>query len=527
MHHTEAELTAALKAAEVGVWELDLATQQVRCSAITDALFELPSSTDTQRDAAEYFARIHPADLERVREAIRATVVDGVEHRVEYRVLLRAGGIRWLSSRGEVFRDAAGGAVRLVGALVDVTARKRDAERLTLLAAVGTLLTDELDGESLPRRVVELLVPALADHATIYLHDATGVPRATAWRSAEHTEAGTHVPSGAVRLPIERVLESAEPLFISAADFETLFASDGTGPPAEGKHAYQALAAPLVARGRTLGALACIVGSGRSYDASDRQLLLDVATRAALVLDNARLYQEAQQAIRSRDTFITVASHDLRSPLTVLLGQAQMLERRAAEDQLSARGLRAVQSIREQSARLDRMITALLDLSRIQTGRLTLDRAPLDLGGLVGRVAGALQPGLARHAITVVGPDEPLVLVGDEVRLEQVVQNLLSNAVKYSPAGGTVLVRLAAEDGQAVAEVVDQGVGIAADVLPHVFEQFYRGPDTGGRNAGGLGVGLYIVHEIVGLHGGSVSAVSVEGHGSTFTVRLPLPPSAR
>jgi signal transduction histidine kinase len=529
MYQTEIELAIALKAAEVGTWALDLATQRVRCSAITDALFELPPS-DEQREADEYFGRIHPDDLERVVEAIRATVMDGAEHRVEYRVVRRNGGVRWLSSRGEVFRDEAGGGARLVGALLDVTGRKRDEERLELLAAVGTLLTDQLDGESLPQRVVELLVPGLADRAVLYVRDADGAARAVAWRSVDEAEAGRleellACPLDArAQLPIHRVLEGGEPLLLRAADVQAVLAGAAgseLGSSLAALASHEALVVPLVARGRTVGALSCVVGAGRSYDERDRELALDVAGRAALVLDNARLYKEAQQAVRSRDNFITVASHDLRSPLTVLLGQAQMLERRAAEDHLSARGVRAVQSIREQSTRLDRMITALLDLSRIQTGRLTLDLAPLDLGALVARVAAVLQPGLTRHVITVVGPDQPLVISGDEVRLEQVFQNLIGNAVKYSPAGGTVLVRVQAEGELAVVEVADQGLGMAEDVLPLIFDQFYRGPNAEARNASGLGVGLYIVREIVGLHHGSVSVTSEEGVGSRFIVRLP------
>jgi signal transduction histidine kinase len=508
MYQTEIELAIALKAAEVGTWALDLATQRVRCSAITDALFELPPS-DEQREADEYFGRIHPDDLERVVEAIRATVVDGAEHRVEYRVVRRNGGVRWLSSRGEVFRDEAGGGARLVGALLDVTGRKRDEERLELLAAVGTLLTDQLDGESLPQRVVELLVPGLADRAVLYVRDADGAARAVAWRSVDEAEAGRleellACPLDArAQLPIHRVLEGGEPLLLRAADVQAVLAGAAgseLGSSLAALASHEALVVPLVARGRTVGALSCVVGAGRSYDERDRELALDVAGRAALVLDNARLYKEAQQAVRSRDNFITVASHDLRSPLTVLLGQAQMLERRAAEDHL---------------------ITALLDLSRIQTGRLTLDLAPLDLGALVARVAAVLQPGLTRHVITVVGPDQPLVISGDEVRLEQVFQNLIGNAVKYSPAGGTVLVRVQAEGELAVVEVADQGLGMAEDVLPLIFDQFYRGPNAEARNASGLGVGLYIVREIVGLHHGSVSVTSEEGVGSRFIVRLP------
>lgn len=530
MSQSETRLSLALKAAEVGAWELDLVSERVWCSHVTNELFALPHGE--QHPLAAYFARIHPDDLPFVTEGIRAAVDEDAEHVVEYRVVRPDGSVRWLSSRGQVIRDAAGGPLRLIGALLDVTDRKWADDRRELLAEVSALMSDVPDAETLPQRVVELLTPRLGERAVMFLSEPAGRTRAVAWHTSIPADAPTldALFSGPTppdpTLPVNQAIARRAAVLLRASEMQAFLEA----PRDEQQRAAlvalpwrETLVAPMIAHGRLIGALSCsLAAADRSYDERDIELACDVAGRAAMALDNARLYQELRDAIRSRDSFITVASHDLRSPLTVLLGQAQLLERRAAENGLDERVLSSVQSIQEQSARLDRMIGALLDLSRIQSGRLTLDLAPLDLSALLRRIVGALQPTLTRHVVMLVGTDEPCPLVGDELRLEQVFQNLIGNAIKYSPGGGTVLVRLDADDGQAHVAVVDQGIGVPAEGLPRLFQQFYRAPNADARGASGLGVGLYIVREIVALHGGSVAVASVEDAGSTFTVRLPL-----
>jgi signal transduction histidine kinase len=242
----------------------------------------------------------------------------------------------------------------------------------------------------------------------------------------------------------------------------------------------------------------------------------------ALLARERSAREAAQHAIQERETFIAVASHDLRAPLTVLAGQAQLLERRGAQDGLSERGLRSVQTIGQQAARLNRMINNLLDLSRIQAGRLEIDRELIDLAALVRRIVAEVQPTLTAHALTLAGDDQPLVVLGDELRLEQVFNNLIANAVKYSPSGGTVLLLLERRAAGAFATVADQGIGIPAAALPHLFDQGYRVPAAAARGIGGMGIGLFVVKQIVTLHGGTVEVASEEGRGSRFTICLPL-----
>lgn len=242
-----------------------------------------------------------------------------------------------------------------------------------------------------------------------------------------------------------------------------------------------------------------------------------------LIRSQVQARASAEAAIRVRDDFFSVASHELKTPLTVLLGNTQLLLRRISREQhLSERDQRVVQTIAYQSERLNRLVNALLDHSRIQSGRLVIEPAPLDLVAAVRRVVDEIRPSLRQHTLSLTAPDAPLIVNGDELRLAQVFQNLIDNAIKYSPNGGPIAVTLERRGDRAVIEVADCGLGIPADELPSLFQQFYRAGNIDPRKISGMGIGLYVIREIVTQHGGSVDVESHEGQGSTFRVILPL-----
>jgi len=199
------------------------------------------------------------------------------------------------------------------------------------------------------------------------------------------------------------------------------------------------------------------------------------------------------------------------------------MQRRAARagDQ-TERDQRAMRVVGEQAARLNKLVGALLDLSRIESGQLSIERGLVDLNGLARRLVDETQLTTDRHTITFRGLNQPIMLLGDELRLEQVVQNLIQNAIKYSPIGGTVAVLVERQDVTAYVRVSDQGIGIPAAALPKLFRRFYRAPNADSQHISGMGIGLYVVKEIVELHGGTVEVASQEREGSTFTIALPL-----
>jgi excisionase family DNA binding protein len=232
----------------------------------------------------------------------------------------------------------------------------------------------------------------------------------------------------------------------------------------------------------------------------------------------------AEDALRVRDEFLSIAAHELRTPITSLSGQAQLLLRRLRRhgrlepEQLAS----ALETIRGQAEKLSRLVSQLLDLSRLEGGKLALERHPTDLVDVVQQVVATARAWSERHTISVAAPPSLEAWV-DPLRLEQVLTNLLDNAVKYSPEGGPIEVALARVDaGSVELSVRDRGLGIPVEKRGQLFERFYQAHANGHR--GGMGLGLYVSRQIVKLHGGDICAEFPPEGGTRFVVRLPLAP---
>jgi signal transduction histidine kinase len=293
------------------------------------------------------------------------------------------------------------------------------------------------------------------------------------------------------------------------------------------------LAAPVVSRsGEVLGGLFFGHSEPGIFTERAERILVGIAGQAAIALDNARLYQQAQRAVHLRDEFLAAASHDLKNPLAAVKGITQLLERRARrwatpEGQTFVDRL---QRIDVSLTRMTRLIDTLLDVTRVQMGQpLPLDRRPLDLVALARQVVEEQQQSTERHQLRVEATVPELIGAWDADRLSRLLANLLNNAVKYSPAGGeiTLTVRPDTVAGEpwAVLMVRDQGIGIPAADLARIFERFQRARNAEGQIRG-TGIGLAAARQVVEQHGGQISVESQEGQGSTFTVRLPLVPAA-
>jgi PAS domain S-box-containing protein len=255
----------------------------------------------------------------------------------------------------------------------------------------------------------------------------------------------------------------------------------------------------------------------------NRTTIFDARDRRKYERELQLARKEAEKALHLRDQFLALAAHELKTPLTSMLGNLQLLQRRVAQEQsLSARDQRTLEIIADQTKRLNRMILALFDISRIEAGQLSIERGRVDVCALVNRVVDEAQPTLYGRVIEVQSSVQSAVIHGDEMRLEQVFQNLIQNALKYSPPAAPVWVAVRDCGAGVCVEVRDQGIGIPQDALPQLFERFYRAANVQEGRAGGIGIGLYVVKEIVELHGGYVTVQSTEGQGSTFTVYLPL-----
>jgi signal transduction histidine kinase len=285
------------------------------------------------------------------------------------------------------------------------------------------------------------------------------------------------------------------------------------------------IAAPITAGERRLGALVLYAERAPIFALSDSELSQLLADQAAVILESRALIDHAakvrarEEATRLKEDFLSAAAHDLKTPLTTVVAQAQFLERKALRDPSAPSDLQGLQRIVREGQRLAALVTDLLDAARMEQGRLVSDREPVDLGELVTEV-------VSRHQTSAHGTELDVrgAIVGnfDRKRIEQLVDNLVENAKKYSPEATPLRVEVWQQDGEARITVLDHGIGIPPTDLPKIFERFSRGSNVDDRKFHGMGLGLYICRGIVEEHGGRIWAESEIGRGSTFHVALPL-----
>jgi signal transduction histidine kinase len=228
-----------------------------------------------------------------------------------------------------------------------------------------------------------------------------------------------------------------------------------------------------------------------------------------------------RRLLHLHEEFMALASHELRSPLTALGGFVEMLARRLAPD-LDERSQQHLERSQAQVRRLFDLVNELTDLSRLHSGKLELRQTQLDLAALLKQIAETAQALSAEHAVTLEVPPEPLWVVADAQRLEQVFMNLVGNAVKYAPDSDRIDLRAEAHDGQVVVCVQDYGPGIVEADRPQIFQRYFQARRPQGSPRAGLGLGLYIAREIMLAHGGDLALTASSGHGSIFSARLPL-----
>ena len=471
---------------------------------------------------------IHPDDLARAAQGWADALKQKRRFETEFRVRKASGGWATVASRGIPLLQADGRIREWVGTTIDVTIRHREEEALRILSGGAAELSNTLDYQATLRAVGEMAIPIFADVCIVDLMDESGALQRVevAGRVEEEVlEAFRRMPprSDADSPVMEAlrtrrsVLRERLPAAVKlemASDPERLSLFDRLSPTS-------LVCAPLSARGRTLGVISFLtVRSGRRFERLDLGLVEELARRAALAMDNAVLYQRAEEASRAKDEFLATVSHELRTPLASILGWTRLLRRGGLAPEKQARALETL----ERNARAQtRLVEDLLDVSRIVSGKTRLNVETAELGRIVEAAVDSIRPSAESRGVQLQASVQPCTLSGDPERLHQVLWNLLSNAVKFTPRGGRVSVSLEVRERTATLTVSDTGQGIPPEFLPHVFERFRQADATATRAHGGLGLGLAIVRHLVELHGGTVSASSSgEGCGSTFTVRLPL-----
>lgn len=421
----------------------------------------------------------------------------------------------------------------MVRALLRANEGRQLAERAALATAQTQRLTAALAEALTPMEVCEAALthglPALGAYAGVVLSvgsgehldlvGALGYPK-------EALEGWQHVPLSA-GLPVTEAARTREPVWVRGR--EELFERFPSLRPAQ-VDSEALVALPLVVRSTLHGVVGLSFRKAQSFDDEQRAFAVTLARLCAQALQRARLFHEAtlaraqaEEAVRARDEFLAIASHELKNPLSALQLQIQTALRRGARGAApldNARFTDRLQMMDRSVGRLSRLIDDLLDVSRISAGRLELGCEEVDLHDVIEEVASRVHDELkrSRSTLTVKG-DRGLVGRWDRSRLDQVATNLVGNAIKYGQ-GNPVEVVLQRSDGGAILRVRDRGVGIAPEDLARIFDRFERA--SASRHIRGLGLGLFIVRAIVQAMGGTIRVESTLGEGSTFTVELPL-----
>jgi PAS domain S-box-containing protein len=473
----------------------------------------------------------HSEDLPGILEARENLRRGAVEtYAQEQRCVHKDGWVLWVKLTMSLLRDSEGAPKNFIAVVEDITGKKRTEQSQRFLAQASEILLGARECEAALAEVTRLAVPGFADWCVVDLPSA----RDDWWEHpiVAHQDRDRAAQLGEVRarmsldpdIGIGLALRTQQPLLVpNAQEWLASGQIPSDRPPSvEALGVTTFLMVPMCARGRTLGALSFFAAEGRRrYDAADLEMAADLAHRMAFAVDNAHLYQQAQEAIAARDEFLFIASHELRTPLTPLLIQLQRLLR-GSEQETGVTPEAARTMLRRAERQVKRLVTlieSLLDVSRISSGRLELQVEPVDLVDVLRDVTGRFREELLRTSSALeLRNDGPVEGRWDRLRIEQVVTNLVSNAIKYG-GGKPILVSARADGDRAWLMVQDHGIGIEKEKLSRIFDRFERAVPS--HSYGGLGLGLYIARQIVNAHGGTIHVTSEPGSGSTFTVEIP------
>lgn len=519
-------LEESQRSARVGSWEWDLETGALTWSEEMYRIYGLDPEAD-EIDYERYRSLIHPEERGIGRAKVEASLESYEPFSYDHRIIRPDGTVRTVHARGRVVRGPDGKPLRMIGSGQDVTERKRQEDRSRFLADTGHILASSLDYEETLRQVAETAVPDMADQVAVDVVEGDRVRRLTVGRSdsepgpsTAEVETSWHWVREASQ-GVARVIGSGEPLLLRSipdAFLDQVAHSEEEASGMRDLGLRSALVVPMLARDRVLGAISFLMArSGRSYGEDDLALGQELAKRAAIAIDNARLYREAQDASRSRDELMAMVSHDLRSPLAAIItGAGLVLDERLSKEKRE----KQIRNLLSAARRIERLTDDLLDLARIDAGQLPMDPAPHDPGELIRTALADSELAANEAGVELVGDVETELprIRADRGRLRQAFDNLVKNAIRHTPAGGRVTVGAECSPGEVRFRVADTGSGIPEELRDQVFDRFRQ---DGGESCGAAGLGLPITRGIVEAHGGRIWLDSQVGPGSTFRFTVP------
>jgi PAS domain S-box-containing protein len=483
---------------------------------------------------------VHPDDLDASLDSWRAALAQGAPWQAEQRFRSTGGAYRWHLSRALPMHDEAGRLSMWIGSNTDIhevkiveseLARRLQVERrhsavLAKVAAASNQLHTAASSEAIAEEVVHIVRDILEVHQAVIslTTDDNWGQAITAFSLSDKYAAyrgylakadGSGIYATVCRTNKPMRLTQAE--LLAHPDFKGFSGEHSRHPAMRGW-----LAVPLKAHdGSNIGLLQASDKFSGDFTEEDEAILTQLASIAATGFENARLYQSLQEQHRRKDEFLAMLAHELRNPLAPIRSAADLL---TIANLGEARMRQTSAVISRQVQHMSSLIDDLLDISRVTRGLIVLDGVEVDIKRVVADALEQVRPLLEarRHALTVVSSPGPAFVIGDHKRLVQVLANILNNAAKYTQDEGTIVVRTQATADDLVLSVEDNGAGVAPELQPYMFDLFSQAARSSDRAQGGLGIGLALVKNLVGLHGGKVSCYSAgTGQGSRFTITLP------
>ena len=526
----EEQLRLAIEAAEVGLWDVDVATNTLYWPARVKAMFGISPEAEATLD--DFVAGLHPADAPKVLRAFAAAQDPALRtvYDVEYRTVGKEDGVvRWVAAKGRGIFDDAGRCIRAIGTAIDITVRKQ-AESLQEATQKRRDLLDRIE------------------HATRPLVDALDVMQVTARLLGEHLGATrcayAYVEPDNDRFTIRS--DWAQPGVPSSAGVYSLdlFGSQATANLRNGQHLvvhdvdrelgdddggrmFNAIGikaivcAGLVKGGRLVAMMAVHQSCPRQWSEEDLRTITEVVERCWAHIERVRDAAMLRDQDRRKDEFLVTLAHELRNPIAPMLYAIALMKRDPNPSRVTGR----VDIIERQAAHMARLVDDLLDVSRINRGLVELKRELVDIAPLLVQAVEAATPALegSRHRFALQLPGAAAPVNADPARLVQVVTNLLNNAAKYTPDEGDIRLSAWVEGPMVVVELEDNGMGIPPEDQVRLFDLFTQLSHTGQKAHGGLGIGLSLVKSLVEMHGGRVTVRSGGlNQGSTFRIELPL-----
>lgn len=534
LEETADTLKLALQSAKMGTFHADFLADTVEISNQGKEILGINSEFKFGlKDTANL---IHPEFREVARQSIRKSLESTGSFEEEFKINPQDGSMdRWVKTTGKasIINNMP---KNMIGTIVDITRRKKRELLLEHLNKAGEELALAHDTGTALEKISLLIVPKFTDWFTINVVNGDNIDLLFIKNSdqgyvdwaIEHRKKN---PMKTTDSGIQgHILKTGESSFIPVITDDVIKAANLDEEQTKmilKMNLRSSIVVPMKIKNEIIGTVTFISTiEGRQFDEEDLSFAKDFAIRIGLALENARLHEQSKNEIKARieaegkkDEFISVASHELKTPMTTLTASIQMLKRLYVKDPLAEPIARLIDTSDKSASKLGILVRELLNVSRLEEGQLKLTKSWFKLSQVINECCDHVTL-LGTHTLATEG-DLDLEVYADSHRIDQVIVNFINNAVKYSPEESEIKLLVERQGKDAKVSVIDKGIGIEEGKSKYLFDRYYR-VDTSGVQYSGLGLGLYISAEIIRLHGGEIGVTSMQGHGATFWFTIPI-----